>query len=203
MAILLWMFSALCPMDASWYFSGLIRRSVKLANFETWWSILILPLYVLVQWCLDKWAFVSYIKFLLLTLTNVRTIENKRQNCSSIYSSLYVLNSKGEEKKDFEMIGGRTSLLMCIIPTVLIRYGTIRQTVYIQHLIIVIQKATCFGCRRHLAFSITLKIGCIWRVRLVVTPLFVYACMRLSSVRTFSKYFSFATFQTALLSVFM
>ena len=74
LTVLLWMFSALCPMDADWYFSGLIGRSVKLANVETEWSVLTLPLYVLVQWCLGTGAFFSYFNLSLLTLTNVRTV---------------------------------------------------------------------------------------------------------------------------------
>jgi hypothetical protein len=92
---------------------------------------------------------------------------------------------------------------MCTILTVLIQYVTIRQTVYTQHLIIVFQKATCFGCTRHLALSITLKMCCVWRVCLIVMSPFVSQCMQLSSVRTFTKYLSFATSPTALLAVFM
>jgi hypothetical protein len=37
-------------------------------------------------------------------------------------------------------------ILMCIIPVVLIQYECIRHTVHTQPFIIVIQKATCFGC---------------------------------------------------------
>jgi len=92
---------------------------------------------------------------------------------------------------------------MCIIPTVLIQYVTIRQTVYTQHLIILIQRATRFGCTRHSAFSITLRMCCVWRVCLTLMPPFVSPCMQISSVRTFSKYLSFATFPTDLLAVFV
>jgi hypothetical protein len=128
LTVLLWMISALCPVDAGWYFSGLIGRIVKLANVETRWSVLILPLHVLVKWCLGT--------------------------------------------GDFELIGGRTSLWMCIIPTVLIQYVTIRQTIYTQHFILVIQKATCFVCTRHLAFSITSKnVLCVEGVSYCYIPL--------------------------------
>jgi len=40
---------------------------------------------------------------------------------------------------------------MCVVPVVSIQYATTKQPVCIQHFIIVIEKATCFGCSRELS----------------------------------------------------
>jgi len=45
---------------------------------------------------------------------------------------------------------------MCIIPIVLIKYVTIRQTIHTQHCMIVIQKAMCF--RLHMTTIIRLAV---------------------------------------------
>jgi len=49
-----------------------------------------------------------------------------------------------------------TAVLMCIIPIVLIKYVTIRQTIHTQHCIIVIQKAMCF--RLHVTTIVRLAV---------------------------------------------
>jgi hypothetical protein len=72
-------------------------------------------------------------------------------SCSLISQKVFMLGNSAVRTTNlsvylYDWLIDAQSVLMFIIPTVLIQYVTIRQTVHTQYFIIIIHKATCFDC---------------------------------------------------------